>query len=371
MKIGFDGRFIRHCQSGNGVFSQHLIEGLSRIDNENDYTVYMLENKHFLTKDNFHLKKMPFFHSISYLRSLVTFPVECFLKPIDIFHGIYTIPIKISARIVLSMIEFAWFTNPDDFPASRLYQSQLRMITRQSIKRASFIVTPTKIGGDCLIDYFGLPKEIVKVIPFGFNENFLEISDPDYISSIKRKYELKGEYIITVGDLHPRKNLVRLIEAFNWLKESKKIPHQLLIVGRDLWRADEIRSKASSLSAKDSIVFAGYIPLGDLKALYQGAVLFAFPSLDEGFGLPVHEAMASRVPVIVSDRGALPEVAGDAALVVDPLSTDDIGQKILNVLEKPSLQKELINRGSEQIKGFFWSESCRKTLDLYKELHLM
>lgn len=372
MKIGLDGHYLTHGQpSGMGVLSQKMIEGLANVDNENEYTIYVLEDKPFIQKNNFYLKQMSSIHSISYLRYFLTFPVELYLKPVDIFHAIYTVPLWTSCRVILTAIETSIFTNPDEFPASRLFQSQVRTVYRRSIKRANRIITPTRIGKERLLSYFDLPEEIVEVIPFGFNESFLKRCDPNYIDGVRRKYNITGDYIISVGDLHPRKNLARLIDAFNWLKESRKIPHQLVLVGKNLWRADEIRSKASSCSAGDSMVFTGYVTLDELRALYQGATLFAFPSLDEGFGLPVHEAMASRVPVIVSNRGALPEVGGDAALVVDPLSVDDIGQTILKVLEKPSLQEELIKRGSEQIKGFFWSESCRKTLDLYKELYLM
>jgi len=171
-----------------------------------------------------------------------------------------------------------------------------------------------------------------------------------------------------VGDLHPRKNLGRLIEAFNWLKEARKIPFQLVLVGKEHWKAKEIQYKAVSCSAHDSILFTGYVPLDELRALYQGATLFAFPSLDEGFGLPVHEAMASRLPVVVSNRGALPEVAGDAALIVDPLSIEDIGSAILKVLEDVRLREELIEKGIKQIQGFSWDESCRKLLKVYDSL---
>jgi glycosyltransferase involved in cell wall biosynthesis len=368
MKIGIDGRFIRQGQTGNGMFSQQLLEGLSRVDDENEYVVYLLENSSFIRKNNFQFKRMSFLHASSYFRFFLSFPLEFSRNPVDVFHAIYTVPLMTPARVILSLIEFSWFTNPDEFPASKLYQSQMRLMTKHSIHRADRIITPTWLGRDQLLAYFNLPEEKVEVVPFGVNERFLVPCDPEEIDRVKRKHAVTRDYILSVGNLHSRKNLVRLIDAFNWLKETRRIPHQLVIIGKETWRFEEIYKKATACSARDSIIFTGYVPFEELRALYQGAVLFAFPSLDEGFGLPVHEAMASRIPVIVSNRGALPEVGGEAALVVDPLSIEEIQSVILRVLESPTLREELIEKGLEQIKGFSWEESCRKLLRLYQNL---
>lgn len=351
------------------MFSQMLLQGLARQDNENEYTVYLLEDNRFIQKDNFRLKRMSPLHANSHLRFLLTFPLELLRNPVDIFHAIYTVPLRTSARLVLSLVEFSWFLDQKEFPASPLLLSQLRLMTRYSIRQANRIITPTHFGKDQLLKYFDLPEEKVKVIPFGFNESFLEPCDEEEIERIKHKFAITRNYILSVGDLHPRKNVVRLIEAFNWLKETKRIPHQLVLVGRELWRTDEIHRKASSCSAQDSITFTGYVTFEDLRALYQGATVFAFPSLFEGFGLPVHEAMASRLPVVVSPRGALQEVAGDAALFVDPLNPEEIGSAIYRVLDSKVLQEELIRKGLLQIQQFSWKESCRKILDLYQDLY--
>ena len=130
MKIGFDGRFIRQGQTGNGVFTQLLLEGLARMDDKNEYVVYMLEDKPFIKKHNFHLKQMPALHARSHLRFLLTFPLEFHRNPVDIFHAIYSVPLRTRAQIVLSLIEFSWFTNPKEFPASRLFLAQSRIMTR-------------------------------------------------------------------------------------------------------------------------------------------------------------------------------------------------------------------------------------------------
>jgi alpha-1,3-rhamnosyl/mannosyltransferase len=243
------------------------------------------------------------------------------------------------------------------------------MMTRLSIRRADRIITPTHIGKEQVLDYFGLPEEKVEVIHFGLNKLFLEPCVPEDIDRVKQKHGITGDYILTVGDLHPRKSLARIIEAFNWLKETRKIPHSLVLAGKGLWQAEQIQRKASACSASDSIIFTGYIPLEEVRALYQGAAVFAFPSLDEGFGLPVHEAMASRVPVIVSDRGALPDVAGGAAISVNPLSVEDIACAMFRVLDSQTLREELVKKGLKQIEAFSWDEACRKTMRLYQDVY--
>jgi glycosyltransferase involved in cell wall biosynthesis len=369
MKIGFDGRFIRQLQSGDGVFSQHLIEGLARLDRDNEYTVYLLEDNAFIRRGNFCLKRMPTIHASAHLRFLLSFPWELIRNRVDVFHAIHTIPIETFCRVVLHLVEFGWITNPEEFPASRIVLFQLRQIIHHSIRRADRIITATEFWKRKLVDYFSLSEEKVAVIPHGYDERFLARCDPEDISKVRRKYGIRGDFLLAVGDLHPRKNLIRLIDTFTWLKESKKIPHQLVLVGKALYQAEEVFRKAHASSARDALIFTGYVPLEELRALYQGAAVFVFPSLDEGFGLPVLEAMASRVPVVVSNRGALPEVAGESAIVVDPLDIEDMGSAICDIIDDDRLQEELIAKGTAQLGSFSWDHSCRKVLNLYETLY--
>jgi glycosyltransferase involved in cell wall biosynthesis len=371
MRIGFDGRFIRRYQTGNGQTSQQMIKGMADIDDNNEYIIYLVEDIEFIKKRNFHLKLMPLLHSNAQLRFLFTFPIELLRNPVDVFHALYTVPFlpfRTSTRIVLSLVEFSWFINPDDFPASRLFMAQVRMTTRYSIHRADRIITPTNYMKNQMLNHFHMPPEKIEVIPWGVNEDFFVRCNVNEIMNVKQKFGIDGEYIFYVGDIHPRKNLHRLIDAFSWLKETKGVPHRLVLAGKSLYRASDIYQRASSSKAAESIIFTGYLSFDELRALYQGASVFAFPSLDEGFGLPVHEAMASCVPVVTSTRGTLPEVAGNAALFVDPLDIEDIGTALFKLLDSPELSAEMIRRGNAQVRMYSWRESCRKILRIYKEL---
>lgn len=372
MKIGFDGRFIRQMQTGNGVSAQLLLHALSDVDRENHYTVYVLERCVHVRQKNFELKTMGGLHASSHIRFLVTFPFELMAHPVDIFHAIFTVPFlpyRTETKFVLTLPEIPWFTHPEDFPASSLFSSQVRLTTRYSIRKTDRVITLTHLMKDRIVDYFDIPEGKVHVIPWGVDERFCAPAGEEQTEKIRTKLDLKRPYILCVGDLHPRKNQANLIRAYTILREKYNIPFNLVLAGREIYKVDEIYNLAQSSSSRHSIIFTGYITFDELRALYQCASIFVFPSLHEGFGLPVHEAMASGVPVVSSDRDALPEVAGDAALFVDPLDADSIAAAILRVIEDTKLREEMIARGHRQVQQFSWKESARKLLALYRDVY--
>jgi glycosyltransferase involved in cell wall biosynthesis len=368
MKIGFDGRFIRHGMSGNGVFSQHFLEGLARIDHDNEYTVYLLEDIRCVEQANFRLKRMPALHANSHARLLLTFPFEFLKTGVDVFHALYNVPLWTNSRVVLSLVEFGWITNRRDFPGSSLFAAQLRLLTRLSIKRADRILTPTETMRLRLLEYFDVPEKKAITIPFGFDERLLQKVQPDELGSIKRKFGIGEQYVVYVGDLHPRKNLPVLIDAFARLCQSRKHPHQLVLVGKDHWEAEKIKRKAAQSPVHERIIFTGYVTNDELRGLFQGASLFVFPSLDEGYGLPIHEAMACGTPVLASSLPTLREVAQDAALFFDPKKPDELAALMARALDDAELRRRLVERGRQRIKQFTWEQSCRKLLQVYEEI---
>jgi len=370
VRVGFDGRFLSERPSGNGVFTRSLLDGLAALDDGVEYTVYGLHDAPPIQCGGTATKRMPALHSLAQARFLATFPIELYRNRVDVFQAFYTVPIRTFAPVVLYMIEIGWITGRDVFPMSPLRIYQMRLTTSYSVRKADRIVIPTQFWRDRLLEQFDVPEEKIHVISPGINEAFLERCHPEELDQVRKRYSIFSEYILSVGDLHPRKNLGRLIEAFSWLKEKHSIPHDLVLVGKDSWQADRIRRQVASLSTstRNSIVFTGYVADDDLRALYQGADAFVFPTLDEGIGLPAHEAMASQVPVVASHAGALPEIVGDAALLVDPLSSREIADAVLRLLESPSLRSDLVARGLRQIEGFTWPSACRKVVELYADV---
>jgi glycosyltransferase involved in cell wall biosynthesis len=368
MKIGYDGRFLSQDESGNGVFTRCLIEQLIRIDDDNRYVAYLTHANTLQEGKNLKIRKMPSLHRNPHLRLLVTFPLEFARRPVDIFHTFYSIPIQVPAKVVLTLVEFFWFTNPERLPLSWFFQTQLRLITRYAINRADALIVPTCYVRDRLTAYFNIPNGKISVIPLGLNDFFQQSPDPTEISDVKTKYKLDRKYILTVGDLHKRKNFEALIDVFNRLKEKRGFRYQLVIAGKPYKDSQALLSKVADSKFSQDIRITKYLPIHHLRALYWGADLFVLPSLDEGFGLTTHEAMACGTPVVCSNRGALPEVVGDAGLFFDPMNPEEMEETIAQTLEDVPLQRELIRKGFKRIAYFSWEKIARETLNIYEKL---
>jgi len=192
------------------------------------------------------------------------------------------------------------------------------------------------------------------------------VRNPARLAEVRRRDGLRGPYILFVGNLEPRKNLVRLIEAFGRLKARHTLPHQLIVAGKRGWLYRSIFEAVERLGLRDDVIFTGYVPAEDLPALYAMADLFAFPSLYEGFGLPVLEAMACGTPVLTARTGSLPEVAGEAAWYVDPLDVEALADGMARILTDPGTRADLVDRGLLQAKRFTWAKTAAATLDIYR-----
>jgi glycosyltransferase involved in cell wall biosynthesis len=173
--------------------------------------------------------------------------------------------------------------------------------------------------------------------------------------------------VLAVGNLEPRKNLVRLVRAYAALRQSGAISHQLVIVGQAHWQGSVVSREAKELGLAGEVVFTGYVPTDDLVALYNAATTFVYPSLYEGFGLPILEAMSCGTPVITSNVASMPEVAGEAALLINPRSVEDLAQALGRVLADETLRYELEEKGLHQASQFSWEQTARLTLQAYEE----
>lgn len=368
MKIGIDGRFLDPKPSGNGVFTQMLIEHLARNESLHEFVIYMSRDFDFLKQDNFELKKMHFLHRIPHFRFLHTFSKELTDSPVDIFHAIYTVPHGIPAKAVLSLIEFSWITEPDLFPTNVLLRLQLEMMTRYSIRRADRVIVPTRYVRNRLMEHFDINDDIIDVIPLGVSDFFRDRLPDDVIDEVLSRYGIEGPYLFFVGNLHPRKNIERLIRCFNQIRDERKGPLQLVLAGEKVMKYEKIMQQIEGSPYRESIRGLGYISLGDLRALYQGTHLFVFPSLQEGFGIPPLEAMASGVPIVASTASSIPDVVGDAAILFDPFDRAEMKQAILEGIDNDELRAELVGRGRERVEKFSWDNIARETLRVYEEV---
>jgi glycosyltransferase involved in cell wall biosynthesis len=234
-------------------------------------------------------------------------------------------------------------------------------------RRAARIITVSEHARADIVRLLRVPPARVVVIPEAAAPIFQTAPLAEQ-QRVRARYQLWGPYVLYVGTLEPRKNLVRLIRAWHALWRRGAIPHQLVLVGGRGWQDAEIYRTIAELNCGDALRLAGYVPTEDLPALYSAADAFAFPSLAEGFGLPVIEAMACGAPVLISTARALQELAGDAALAVDPRDDRAIELALERLLTDAALCDQLRTRGLRRAAAFSWGEAARRTLAVYRDV---
>jgi glycosyltransferase involved in cell wall biosynthesis len=217
-----------------------------------------------------------------------------------------------------------------------------------------------------LIEIYGTPDSKIHVLYSGVHDTFYPVEDKERLQAVRDRYEIGTHpYIFSVGTVQPRKNYDRLVEAFHQLNEPDV---KLVIAGGKGWLDESLYRRIADLDLQKRVVFLGFTPDEDLPALYSAARLFAFPSLYEGFGLPPLEAMACGVPVVASNRSSLPEVIGNAGLLVNPYDVEELAHALSRGLHDDTLRNSLINRGQLRVQSFTWRLAARKLLAHYSEL---
>jgi glycosyltransferase involved in cell wall biosynthesis len=212
-----------------------------------------------------------------------------------------------------------------------------------------------------------VPRDKIKVITGAVSPAFRPVVDKGRLEDVRKRYGLHSPFILYVGTLEPRKNLLRLVRAFAGMKK-RGLPHKLVMVGQAGWHCKPIFAEVERLNLTQDVMFTGYVPFEDLPALYSAAESMAFPSLYEGFGLPVIEAMACGTPVVTSNSSSLAEVGQGAALLVDPLSTEAIADALASIHMDPAVRHDLSGRGICRAEEFTWERSARLTLQVYEEV---
>ena len=233
-------------------------------------------------------------------------------------------------------------------------------------RRAGHIIAVSEQSKRDVIEAYGIPPEKITVIYEAADPRFCP-QPAETVAAVRARYGLPERYLLFVGTIEPRKNLGRVLTAFERL-HAEGLTDALVIVGKRGWLYDDFFARLEGSPAKQAVIFPGFVPDADLPAVYAGAQALAFPSEFEGFGLPVLEAMACGTPVVCSNTSSLPEVTGDAALLVDPLDVDALTEALRRVLSEPSLAADLRARGLAQAARFSWARAAEETLAVYRRL---
>lgn len=246
-----------------------------------------------------------------------------------------------------------------------LWNSTLKLIK----DRVDAIITDSMNTKNDCIKHLNIPEDKIKVVPLAADTQYKPLSNIEKVKKeLKIKFNLKMPFILCVGTLEKRKNLPTLFEAFSKLKNNG-VKHKLVIVGMKGWKYGEIFETLSKLNLNDDVIFTGYIPDEDLVKFYNAADLFVYPSLYEGFGLPPLEAMACGTPVITSNTSSLPEVVGNAGLMVDPYDFDALADKMYQILTDDGLRNMLSKKSLHRAKMFSWEKTARETWKVYQDVY--
>jgi glycosyltransferase involved in cell wall biosynthesis len=236
-----------------------------------------------------------------------------------------------------------------------------------SVKRSDVAIAISQSVKEDIVRILGVQPEKVKVIYLGKHERFRPIRDPERLSRFRTKYGLSRRVVLFVGLIEPRKNLATLVQAFASLK-SLHGDFCLVLAGDYGWGCQDVLASVRRYGIENHVLFPGFIPDGELPELYNLADVFVYPSLYEGFGLPVLEAMACGVPVVTSNVSSMPEVVGEAGLLVDPRSVEELAQGIRRVLTDATLRSQMREKGLERSELFSWEKTARETLEVYRQI---
>lgn len=371
MRIAIDATAIPVLKAGAGVYTDELVRSLLALDREDTLTVFVRGHAFTdLPRQHKNLRLL----SAHVPTRIGRFVWEQTLLPvllrrlrIDVLHSPHhTTPVApLPCRRVVTIHDVTFYIYPGRYgPARRLY---MRTTTRLSLQLADAIIVPSATVRDDLHRLLGVSPSRVRVVPEGVNPRFQPPSDESHLATIRARYAGGEPYILNVGSLEPGKNQTTLVRAYRRLRD-RGYRQRLVIAGQRAWRYQPLIKLRDELGLTDVVHLAGYVPAPDLPALYGGADLFVFPSLYEGFGLPVLEAMACGTPVVCSNRGALPELVAGAALVVNPYRPRDLTEAMALVLDTPELREQLRRAGRERASQFTWEHTAADTLSLYRRV---
>ena len=373
MHIGIDAHAIGAQQGGNETYIRNLIRALAALDADNRYTIYLAnaqaaaewQNGFVAQHPNFSVRLLP--PPTPLVRVPVFLTYELRRRPVDVLHVQYTAPPFCNAPVVATIHDLAFEHLPETF--TRRGSLQLKLTVRRTARRAARIATVSEYSRQDLLRTYRLAPEKVVTTYNGIEPHFTaQPRAADEAAQVRQRFGIARGFLLAVGSLQPRKNLERLIRTYARLRrEQPGFAPQLVIVGRKLWLAESIFAEVSRQPWASDVILTGYVSDDDLPALYRTASAFVYPSLFEGFGLPPLEAMACGTPVITSNISSLPEVAGSAALLVDPLNEQELAAALQRILNDQPLRARLRAEGVRQAAKFTWRDAAEKTLQLYRE----
>lgn len=369
MRVGFDGTLFGPRTSGAGEYQRQLVRHLPEVAPDVQLTVYTARGS-TLDAGGTDVHAMPW-AAHERVRRIVQgafrWRARWRADRLDLLHvPFYYLPPGAPHKSIVTIYDTRFLRFPRTYPAARA--AFLRATVPSSLRRARLVLTISEFSKAELVELVGLDPERIRVTLLAPRAEFRQPVDDAQRTAVRAKYRLPKSYILSTSTLEPRKNLARTVEAFARLRREG-FPHELVLAGVRYFGADDIARTIARLGLTNVVRVLGYVDDADMPALYAQADVFVYPSLYEGFGLPPLEAMACGTPVVAAAASSVPEVVGDAARLVDPLSASAIADGLRAVLGDPDEASRLVTRGHARVPLFSWDRTAAATAEAYRHVH--
>ena len=371
MRIGIDATALPEQPVGAGNYIIQLVTAFAKMDLDFEFLVFAQKGKRelfdFPTNENLRWEIVSDMSPMNRLFwEQTTFPGLVHRSDVDLLHSLhYTQPVRLGCPSVVTIHDMTFFLFPDlHTRAKRLF---FPFAIRSSVRRADALVAISESTRQDSIRLLGVSPQKIFTTQLGITGEFREAKEKDLLINIREKYDLPDLFILFVGLVEPRKNIPFLIRAFKALV-VEGIKHKLVIAGRFGWMYQEVFNQIEELGLKDRVQFTGYLPQDDLPMVYNLASLFVYPTKYEGFGFPALEAMACGTPVITTAISSLPEIVGDAGILVPPGDEQALTGAMAEVLRDSTLSNQLRTRGLQRSEYFTWERTARETMKVYKQV---
>jgi glycosyltransferase involved in cell wall biosynthesis len=365
MRFSVDAHALGCHLTGNEVYVRNLLNAFAGLDTTSGFIAYLsMETAGEWVPERFQkhrIARNPF------LRLGHDLPRRLRRDRPDLLHVQYTAPLRCPVPVVVSVHDVSFLEHPEYFTRSRALQ--LRWTVRRTVRTAARILTGSEFSRVAIAKAYELDPGHIDVVPNAAASLFRPLPQESARAWVRKRFGIREPFLLTVGDLQPRKNQLGLIQAFSELiRAHPQLPHHLVLAGKETWHASRVRRAAAQSGLESRIHFTGFVEDGDLVQLYNACDVFVFPTFYEGFGIPVLEAMACARAVACSNTSALPEVADAAAILFDPRSTAEMTRAIRDLLLNRELRSRMERLGQQRSGLFSWRAAARKTLEIYYEV---
>ena len=365
MRFCVDAHALGRHLTGNEAYVRNLLDGFEELNEDSEFLAYVsAPGAERLVPARFETRTIS---GNPFVRLGYDLSRKLRQDKADLVHVQFTGPIACPVPVVVSVHDVSFLEHPEFFTRAR--RLQLQYTVKRTVQSASRVLTLSEFSRQGIARAYGMDPARIAVVPAGVSRAFRPQPRQHAKAFVEGRFKVPGPFILTVGDLQPRKNQIGLIRAFEELLcAHPDLPHHLMLVGKETWFAPHVHQAAKKSLVKDRIHFTDYVNEKELLQLYSACDIFVFPSFYEGFGLPILEAMACGRAVACSNSSAMPEVADSAGLLFNPESTSEMVRAMRDLLLNPELRQRMERLGQQNAAQFSWARTAQMTLEVYQEV---